>query len=84
MTYYTPKGSYNVDLNGTRLQIVENSFRKDDKAPLAGSFVDTNDVITADGYRRELITINDQFPGPKLEVMKDAEVGYSLYVCIKC
>jgi len=78
MTYYTPKGSYNVELNGTRLQITENSFRKEEKAPLAGSFVNSDDVITADGFRRELITINDQFPGPTIEVMKGAEVCESL------
>ena len=34
----------------------------------------TADTITADGVRRSLITINDQFPGPMLEVMEGSEV----------
>eukprot|EP00794_Sanderia_malayensis_P013688 gene13688-15114_t len=34
----------------------------------------SRDVITADGFRRSLITINGQFPGPTLQVMSNAEV----------
>lgn len=34
----------------------------------------TDDVITADGVRRSLVTINDVFPGPTFEVMEGSEV----------
>ena len=34
----------------------------------------TDDVITADGFTRQLITINGKFPGPTLQVMEGAEV----------
>ena len=34
----------------------------------------TDDVITADGVTRSIITVNEQFPGPTLEVMEGAEV----------
>ena len=37
----------------------------------------TDDVITADGVRRSLVTINDGFPGPTLEVMEGSEVWES-------
>jgi len=34
----------------------------------------TDDVITADGVTRSIITVNEQFPGPTLEVMEGAEI----------
>merc|ERR1719443_979031 len=34
----------------------------------------TDNVITANGLRRKIITINGVFPGPTLEVMEGAEV----------
>lgn len=37
----------------------------------------TDDVITADGVMRALVTINDVFPGPTLEVMEGSEVNLS-------
>ena len=35
----------------------------------------TDNVITANGLRRKIITINGVFPGPTLEVMEGAEVN---------
>ena len=35
----------------------------------------TDDVITADGVQRPLITINGVFPGPTLEVIEGSEVS---------
>ncbi len=40
-----------------------------------GKVVPGDDVITADGFIRDLITINGQFPGPTLEVLEGAEVS---------
>ena len=44
-----------------------------------GRFVNASDVITADGLSRNVIVINEQFPGPTLEVMEGVQVGY---VCV--
>ena len=44
-----------------------------------GRFVNASDVITADGFSRSVIVINEQFPGPTLEVMEGVQVGY---VCV--
>ena len=35
----------------------------------------TDNVITADGVQRPIITINGVFPGPTLEVMEGSEVS---------
>ena len=43
----------------------------------------TDSVITADGSRRKLVTINGVFPGPTLEVMEDAEVRKSITIDMK-
>ena len=76
MTYATAKAAYDVELNGTQLQLVENAFRRREDHPLIDTFVNASDVITADGYRRDVITINDQFPGPTIEVMQDSQVRH--------
>jgi len=69
---------FNVQLNGTRLQVVESSLRQAVKYPdVIGRTVNPDDVITTDGYPRDVIVINDQFPGPTIEVMEGVEVGYS-------
>ena len=38
----------------------------------------TDNVITADGVQRPLITINGVFPGPTLEVIEGSEVSTSM------
>jgi len=69
---------FSVGLNGTRLQVVENSLRRADDYPdIIGRTVNPDDVITADGYSRDVITINGQFPGPTIEVVERVEVGYN-------
>ena len=40
----------------------------------------TDEEITADGVQRALITINDVFPGPTLEVMEGSEVNIYIYI----
>jgi len=75
MTTYIDGFTFNVQLNGTRLQVVENSFRRSERHPgIIGRTVNPDDVITADGYSRDVIVINDQFPGPTLEVMEGVQV----------
>ena len=44
-----------------------------------GRFVNASDVITADGFSRNVIVINEQFPGPTIEVMEGVQV---YYVCM--
>jgi len=69
---------FNVQLNGTRLQVVENSLRVvADYSTIIGRTVNPDDVITTDGYSRDVIVINDQFPGPTIEVMEGVQVGYN-------
>jgi len=68
---------FSVRLNGTRLQVVENSLRRAADYPnIIGRTVNPDDVITADGYSRDVIVVNDQFPGPTVEVMEGVQVGY--------
>ncbi|KAI0234761.1 Dihydrogeodin oxidase [Lamellibrachia satsuma] len=75
MTYRAPNGKlYNVALNGTRLQIIESSFHKASADNLIGTFVNASEVTTVDGFRRDLIVVNDAFPGPNIEVMEGAQV----------
>ena len=85
MTYADALGfTYNVAWNDTaqRLQVAANSFHQpidvgrahpSDPA-VVGTFVDADDVITTDGFTRNVFVINDQFPGPTLEVLEGAEV----------
>ena len=40
-----------------------------------GSIVSVEEAITADGVQRNVIVVNDQFPGPTLEVMEGAQVN---------
>jgi len=67
---------FSVQLNETRLQVVENSFRRAAEYPdIIGRTLNPDDVITADGYSRDVIVINDQFPGPTLEVTEGVQVS---------
>ena len=77
MTYFKDNARYNLQFNGTRLQVVENSYHRNGMADMIGKMVNVDDVITADGFPRDIITINDQFPGPTIEVMEGAQVGMS-------
>ena len=67
---------FNVALNGTDLVVTENAFRRAiDHPGSIGRVVPPDRVITADGYVRDVIVINDQFPGPTLEVMEGSQVN---------
>jgi hypothetical protein len=61
--------------NGSLLQKLGTFYEQETYHDLAKEIVNiTDDVITADGVRRPIITINDVFPGPTLEVMEGSEV----------
>ena len=83
MTFTDDDGiTFNVAFNDTagRLQVVENSFHKLVDRPIIGSFVDDDDVITTDGLTRNIYVVNEQFPGPTLEVVEGAKVHlYGFY-----
>ncbi len=74
MVYSTKHAAYNVELNDTDLQIVESSYHPKEYDDMIGQFVDPSDVITADGVRRDILTVNGQFPGPNIEVLQGGEV----------
>ena len=74
MTYRTPIASYNVGLEGTGLKILPNNYTALTRDPLVGTYVSASDVITMDGKRRMVITVNGQLPGPPIEVMENSQV----------
>ena len=82
MTYTDSAGiMFNVELNSdNELVTVENSFRTVAEYPTIGDVgvVSPSDVITLDGVPRNLVVINDQHPGPAIEVMEGAQVRISL------
>ena len=79
MTYAKPdgSGSYNVELDTTnnKLKIVSNSLRLPGSDDLLDTYVDADKVITAGGFKRNVITVNGQHPGPAIEVMEGADVS---------
>lgn len=75
MQYTDNKGVvHDVTLNGTDLQYVDGSEIHT---------VSPNDVITADGYPRRLLTFNGQYPGPPIEVIEGSQVS-AIFCSIFC
>ena len=76
MVVKTDVSTFEVGLNGTDLVILENMYRLKNRYPDSiGHVVDVDDFIMADGYQRNIIAINDQMPGPIIEVMEGAQVN---------
>jgi hypothetical protein len=73
MTFYQNDYTFPVISNGTRLTLTTNGYI-DKTDPRLGSTVNPDDVITADGVSRDVITINEQFPGPTIEVLRGSRV----------
>ena len=79
MTYTTSDSNgqpvaYDVGLSGSNLVTLSNVFRSS-QDPNVGLTVSPDTVITADGYSpRYIVTINDLFPGPTIEVVQGAQV----------
>ena len=87
MSYTDSSGfTYNVAWNQSaeRLQIIANSYHQPIPSPfptnasMIGAFLNAEDVVTTDGTARSIYVINEQYPGPTLEVMEGAEVGVGL------
>ena len=70
---------YSVSLDGDRLKTTESAFRKPPDDHL-GRYVNATDVITADGYVRNIITINGQFPGPTISVAEGSQVNTTVTI----
>ena len=69
--------TFSVGLNGTRLQTVDNLLRGEAEWPdYIGRLVYPEDTISVDGHSRDVIMVNNQFPGPTIEVMEGVQVGY--------
>ena len=62
--------TYNAMWNGTNV-VLEDRFGR--PLPTDGDVRD--EVVTADGVKRNLITVNGTVPGPAIEVMEGAQVG---------
>jgi hypothetical protein len=54
-----------VYLNGSQLQADVNGEQRN---------LSASEVILADGFPRDVILINGQFPGPTIEIMEGAQV----------
>ena len=76
MSYSENGSAFSVALNGTALEIEGNSWLKD--VSLIDKVLNPDDVITADGFVRDIITVNGQFPGPDLQVLAGADVSLPL------
>ena len=91
MTYYeyrpTSAAAYNIlQVSDACLQVQSNTFRPGDDDPI-GTCVEpfetsdeekTTYTITADGAIRNVITINERFPGPDIEVMEGSTVSLAI------
>ncbi|XP_028515869.1 uncharacterized protein LOC110242402 [Exaiptasia diaphana] len=65
-----------VDDDGV-LKLQETSFHR----TVPNITVPLDNVHTADGYNKTIITINDQFPGPTIEVLEGAEPTSGCTTC---
>ena len=70
-------GYFDVDLDGTDLRIINNTLRNNEQyGPYIGQMVSEPDkVVTLDGVKRLILTVNGQFPAPPLEVKEGAQVS---------
>ena len=53
---------------------MESLSHRKEQHPIIGQTVSMDDVITLDGYKRDVIVINDQMPGPVINVMEGVQV----------
>ena len=73
---WTPGETFLLDLkDGKLVQKLGTFYQQNTYRDMGNVEVNvTDEVLTADGVQRALITINDVFPGPTLEVMEGSEV----------
>ena len=72
MFYFTGT-EYDVGSVDGHLEIIDGGEGETD--PLHGRHIDPDDIITGDGTRRRVITVNGQFPGPTMKVQEHSEVN---------
>ena len=80
MTHLTEDGTtWDMALNGSKFVVQYDAFNHERDSTLVGTQVAAEDVLTADGAHKYIIVVNQQFPGPTLEVMEGAQV-IELYI----
>jgi len=62
-----------IDANGTIAQTTNTYYSTPETFPDNATF-DENNCMFGDGVKTSIISINDQFPGPTIEVKKGAKV----------
>ena len=72
---------FKVGLSGSDLVTVPNEFRPDQPATPVDAG-DMDGVVTLDGYERDVIHINGEFPGPTIDVMKGVQVLYHFLIVL--
>ena len=83
MTYSNGVQTYDVEMDGDRVRLLNNSWHLHGVDPLVGTYVNASDAITVDGHWRNVIVINGQFPGPDIEVMEGSKVRALLGKSVK-
>ena len=83
MTYQAENSEvYSTIWNGTHLEVVMNRFRKfEADMAVIGKAVKMEEVITLDGFVRNVIVVNGKFPGPTIEVMEGSQVKTCSFSC---
>ena len=54
--------------------VLETQSQREEEHDIIGEVVPFDDVVTLDGYKRDVILINDHFPGPTISVIKGVQV----------
>ncbi len=76
MTYRIPgQAAYHVIQDAQGFRLLGNSWHVKPFDNLVDTYVNASDVLSVDGFSRNIIIINDQFPGPNIEVMEGTQVG---------
>ena len=79
--YKDGPGRYDVGLQGSQLVTRANEFRdKLVSKPVPEDAL--KKVVTLDGQQRDIIVINDQFPGPNIHVKEGSQVCRYTYLFI--
>ena len=83
MTYQTPTDAYHVTQDDNGFRLLGNDWHLDGVDDLVGTYVNDSDVLSVDGFSRNVILINEGFPGPTIEVMEGSQVGMTIWRYLK-
>ena len=81
MTFSTHNETFNVHEKNGGLEIKDAGYWELTPG-MKGRRISNEDVITADGVQRNIITINGMFPGPTMEVMQGAQVRDKIVIVL--